>query len=156
MYDWANSAYNLVITSTMFPAYYEFVTRNEQNGNRVHFLGREFINTALYNYALGAAFIIVAIISPILTSIADTRGNKKNFMRVLCFVGSIACAALYFFAPTLSAQGTALQSSTLHIGILCMLISCIGYWASLVFYNSYLPDLVDEDQRDRVSARGFT
>jgi len=86
MYDWANSAYNLVITSTIFPAYYEGITRNRLPGNEVIFMGRSFINTALYEYALGFAFIIVALISPVLTSIADTRGNKKNFMRFFCTV----------------------------------------------------------------------
>ncbi|MBA4165935.1 MAG: MFS transporter [Chitinophagaceae bacterium] len=157
MYDWANSAYNLVITSTIFPAYYEAVTKNRQPNNEVTFLGRNFINTALYNYSLGVAFIIVAFISPILTSIADTRGNKKNFMRFFCTIGSIACAGLYFFTPTaLPGKETALSQASLHFGILCMVISCIGYWGSLVFYNSYLPDLVEEQMRDRISARGFT
>ena len=157
LYDWANSAYNLVITSTIFPAYYEAVTRNPDNGNTVRFLGRDFVNTALYNYALGFAFIVVSILSPILTSIADTRGNKKNFMRFFCTVGSIACATLYFFAPTETPEGTiTLSSQSFHLGIICMVISCIGFWGSLVFYNSYLPDLVPESQRDRVSARGFT
>lgn len=157
LYDWANSAYNLVITSTIFPAYYEAITRHPETGNNVRFLGRDFINTALYNYALGAAFIVVALISPVLTAIADTRGNKKNFMRFFCTLGSITCACLYFFTPTESPDGTIILSSTsLHIGILCMVISCIGFWASLVFYNSYLPDLVPEAMRDRISARGFT
>jgi UMF1 family MFS transporter len=157
MYDWANSAYNLVITSTIFPAYFEAVTRNPDNGNTVRFLGRDFVNTALYNYTLGTAFIIVSILSPILTSIADTRGNKKKFMRFFCTVGSLACAGLYFFSPAqTSTGGITLSSDTLHIGIFCVLISCIGFWGSLVFYNSYLPDLVPEAQRDRISARGFT
>lgn len=156
LYDWANSAYNLVITSTIFPTYFEAVTRNAENGNRVTFLGRNFVNTALYNYALGTAFIVVAIISPILTSIADTRGNKKNFMRFFCTLGSISCAALYFFSPTESGDTVMLTSQALHIGVSFMILSCIGFWASLVFYNSYLPDLVTEDQRDRISARGFT
>lgn len=157
MYDWANSAYNLVITSTIFPAYFEAVTRNPENDNTVRFLGRDFVNTALYNYSLGTAFIVVSILSPILTSIADTRGNKKNFMRFFCAMGSIACAALYFFSPAQAADGTVtLSSQSLHLGIFCMLISCIGFWASLVFYNSYLPDLVPESQRHRISARGFT
>ncbi len=156
LYDWANSAYNLVITSTIFPTYFEAVTRNAENGNTVQFLGRKFVNTALYNYALGTAFIIVALMSPILTSIADTRGNKKNFMRFFCTIGSISCAALYFFAQTQDGNNLTLSSQALHIGVACMIISCIGFWASLVFYNSYLPDLVTEDQRDRVSARGYT
>jgi len=157
MYDWANSAYNLVITSTIFPTYFEAITRDPSKGDTVRFLGRNFVNTALYNYALGTAFIIVSIISPILTSIADTRGNKKNFMRFFCYLGSITCAALYFFSPTQNSSGAVILSAdSLHIGIFCMVTSCVGFWASLVFYNSYLPDLVTESHRDRVSARGFT
>lgn len=156
-YDWANSAYNLVITSTIFPAYFEAITKNSAADDRITFLGRNFVNTALYNYALGFAFIIVALISPVLTAIADTRGNKKNFMRFFCVMGSMACAGLYFFAPT-ETQGGAitLSSGSLHIGITLIVISCIGFWASLVFYNSYLPDLVPEPLRDRISARGYT
>src|ERR1700712_569750 len=116
-FDWANSAYNLVITSTIFPAYYEAVTNGRNPNNTVHFLGREYVNTALYNYALGVAFIVVALLSPGLTSIADTRGNKKNFMRFFCTVGSVACAGLYFFTPTeLPGGGTALSSGSLHFG----------------------------------------
>ncbi|HEY8898515.1 MAG TPA: MFS transporter [Niastella sp.] len=157
MYDWANSAYNLVITSTIFPAYYEAITKNQLPNNEVEFLGRKFVNTALYNYALGTAFIVVAFISPILTSIADYRGNKKNFMRFFCTLGALACAGLYFFAPQPAAgNSVTLSAGSLNIGILCMVISCIGFWASLVFYNSYLPDLVPDHLRDRISARGYT
>ena len=157
MYDWANSAYNLVITSTIFPAYYEAITRNQLTDNEVEFLGRKFVNTALYNYALGAAFIVVAFISPILTSIADYRGNKRNFMRFFCTMGAIFCALLYFFAPEPVTETTVrLSSTSLNIGIICMALSCIGFWASLVFYNSFLPDLVPHSLRDRISARGYT
>jgi UMF1 family MFS transporter len=157
MYDWANSAYNLVITSTIFPAYFEAITKNQLPNNEVEFLGRRFVNTALYNYAFAAAFVVVAFISPILTSIADYRGNKKNFMRFFCTMGAIACAALYFLAPEqVAGNATRLTATSLNTGIMCMVISCIGYWASLVFYNSFLPDLVPDRLRDRISARGYT
>jgi UMF1 family MFS transporter len=157
MYDWANSAYNLVITSTIFPAYFEGITKNRLPDNEVVFLGRKFVNTALYNYALGSAFIIVAFISPILTSIADYRGNKRNFMGFFCTMGAIFCSLLYFFAPQPNADGTnTLSDRSLDIGIICMVLSCIGFWASLVFYNSFLPDLVPHRLRDRISARGYT
>jgi UMF1 family MFS transporter len=78
-------------------------------------------------------------------------------MRFFCYLGSLTCAALYFFSPVQNSSGAiTLTSNSLHIGIFCMIVSCIGFWASLVFYNSYLPDLVSPSQRDRVSARGFT
>jgi UMF1 family MFS transporter len=146
MYDWANSSYNLVITSTIFPAYYEAITGdgNENTVDHIHFLGMDFVNTALYNYALAVAFLIVAFISPLLSSIADTRGNKKKFMAFFLTMGSIACCGLYFFKRT-----------TLGFGIFCSIIACVGFWASLVFYNSYLPEIAAPEDRDRVSAKGF-
>jgi UMF1 family MFS transporter len=146
MYDWANSSYNLVITSTIFPAYFEAVTGdgNENTVDHVHFLGMDFINTALFNYSLALAFLIVAIISPLLSSIADTRGNKKNFMGFFLTLGSLACCFLFFFTR-----------ERLAVGIACSIIACVGFWASLVFYNSYLPEIAAPEDRDRVSAKGF-
>jgi UMF1 family MFS transporter len=143
MYDWANSVYNLVITSTMFPAYYEAVTKG--HNNEVRILGRTFVNTSLYNYALAVAFLIVAIMSPILSSIADYKGNKKSFLRFFCTLGSIACSGLFFF-----------DANHVGLGIVLMILACIGYWSSLVFYNSYLPEIAAEEDRDRVSAKGFS
>jgi UMF1 family MFS transporter len=144
MYDWANSVYSLVITSTIFPAYYAGVTQNSQN-NEVVFLGRTFVNSALYNYALGFAFLIVAFMAPMLSSIADYKGTKKKFLRFFCFLGSLSCCALFFF------EG----ESTLWIGILCTILACIGFHSSMVFYNSYLPEIAAPKDRDRISAKGF-
>ena len=100
MYDWANSVYSLVICSTIFPAFYEAVTgdgNEETLVDKVSIGSFEFINTALYNYILAIAFIIVAILSPLLSSIADFKGNKKQFLRFFCTLGSLACCCLYFF-----------------------------------------------------------
>jgi UMF1 family MFS transporter len=146
MYDWANSVYNLVITSTIFPAYYAAVTGddNEKTIDTVTIFGREFVNTALYNYALSLAFVVVAFLSPILSSIADFKGNKKQFLFFFCTLGSISCSSMYFF-----------DGSNLIFGLLCMIMACIGFWGSWVFYNSYLPEIAAPEDRDKVSARGF-
>ncbi len=147
MYDWANSVYNLVITSTIFPAYFEAVTgdgNESTTADTVRFLGRDFVNTSLYNYALAFSMLIVAVISPLLSSIADFRGNKKKFMNFFLTIGSMACASMFFFTK-----------DTLSIGILTMIIACVGFWASLVYYNSFLPEIAAPEDRDRVSARGF-
>jgi MFS transporter, UMF1 family len=144
MYDWANSVYNLVITSTIFPAYYEAIAKDEGSSNTVTFLGRHFVNTSLYNYALAFAFLVVAIISPLLSSIADVKGNKKGFMNFFLTLGSMACASLFFF-----------DKAHLTLGIISMVLACIGYWSSLVFYNSFLPEIAAPEDRDRVSAKGF-
>ena len=147
MYDWANSVYNLVITSTIFPAYYEAVTGDGNDNtiiDKIKVGNYEFSNTALYNYILGIAFVIVAILSPILSSVADYRGNKKQFLRFFCTMGSISCASLYFF-----------DKDHINGGLISVIIACIGFWSSLVFYNSYLPEIAAPEDRDRISAKGF-
>jgi MFS transporter, UMF1 family len=146
MYDWANSAYNLVITSTIFPAYYVGITAATGAGERsyVSFFGRRFINTALQDYALAVVFILVAITSPILSSIADYKRNKMNWMKGFCYVGSAACIALFWFTK-----------ENLEFGIIAFAVAALGFWSSLVFYNSYLPDIAAPADQDRVSAKGF-
>ena len=147
MYDWANSVYNLVITSTIFPAYYEAVTGDGNDAtliDKVKIGNYEFSNTALYNYILGIAFVVVAVLSPILSSIADYRGNKKQFLRFFCTLGSLSCASLYFF-----------DKDHIYGGLISVIIACIGFWSSLVFYNSYLPEIAAPEDRDRISAKGF-
>lgn len=147
MYDWANSAYNLVITTTIFPAYYDAITTTKSGdvaNHKIVFLGRYIENASLYNYTIAAAYLIIALLSPILSSIADNRGNKKSFMKFFCYLGSLACCVLYFFT---------LQ--TLVLGIVCCMLAAIGYCGSLVFYNSYLPEIASDDDKDRISAKGF-
>ena len=146
-FDWANSAYNLVITSTIFPAYYTIITSDKSNDSLdyVSFMGYRFINSALYNYALAFAFLVIAFLSPILSSIADSRGNKKLFMQLFTYLGGLSCCGLYFFTI-----------DTLQISIILFVLAAIGFWGSLVFYNAYLPEIASPDQQDRVSAKGYT
>jgi UMF1 family MFS transporter len=147
MYDWANSAYNLVITTTIFPAYYDAITTVKGNGitsHKVSFLGLQFESAALYNYAIATAYFVIAILSPVLSSIADYKGNKKSFMQFFCYLGAASCCALYWFTR-----------DTLSLGIVCCILAAIGYCGSLVFYNSYLPDIAADEDKDRISAKGF-
>lgn len=149
MYDWANSAYNLVITSTIFPAYYDAITTTKNNANviishKVNFLGATFESASLYNYALAFAYLIIAVISPILSSIADYKGNKKSFMQFFCYLGGIFCCTMYWFTK-----------DTLTLGIISCILAAVGYCGSFVFYNSYLPEIAAEEDRDKVSAKGF-
>jgi MFS transporter, UMF1 family len=145
MYDWANSVYNLVITTTFFPIYYTTVTRKQFGGETVTFLGRKFINTSLYDYSFALAYLLIALLYPVLTSVADSRGNKKVFMKFFCYMGSFGCAMLYFFNGT-----------NLWLGILCLMIASMGFVGSVVFYNAFLPEIAAPADRDRVSAKGFS
>lgn len=152
-FDWANSAYNLVITSTIFPAYYTAITSDKDAAtvDYVTFFGKKFVNSALYSYAMAFAFLVIAIISPILSSVADTRGNKKIFMKMFTYLGALACCGLFFFEVN-EAKGI----NTLNFSVIMFVLAAIGFWGSLVFYNSYLPEIATVDKQDSVSAKGFT
>ncbi len=143
MYDWANSVYPLVITSTIFPIYYSAITKNENSGF-VDFFGRTYVNTALYSYAISLSFLVVALISPLLSGIADYSGNKKMFMRFFCYLGAISCSSLYFFV-----------SGNIEFGIIEFFLASVGFSGSLVFYNSYLPEISSPSNQDKVSAKGY-
>jgi len=144
MFDWANSAYNLVITSTIFPAYYTAITTTAAKGDRVSFFGFDIINTALSNFALSFAYLLMALILPMLSSIADFKGNKRIFMMGFTYLGGIACMGLFFFTI-----------ETLEWGIICFTFAAMGYVGGVLFNNSYLPEIATKDQQDRVSAQGF-
>ena len=141
-YDWANSVYPLVITSTVFPIYYSTISDDISS---IEFLGYHFKNTALISFVTAFAFFVVAFNSPILSGIADYIGNKKRFMKIFVYTGSISCMGLYFF-----------ELDNLYMGLFFYFFALIGFWASLVFYNSYLPDIAHPEQQDFASARGFS
>lgn len=144
MYDWANSTYALVITSAIFPAYYNAMTRHD-GSTKVSLFHIEMENTALYSICLGLSFGVIALLSPFLSSIADYTSRHKLFMRIFCYLGSAACMSLFFF-----------DSYDLYpLGLLGLMLATIGYSGSIVFYNSFLPAIATEDRQDRVSARGY-
>lgn len=147
MYDWANSVYNLVITTTFFPAYYAAVTdvSNEKFKDGIVFLGRTFVNTEIKDYVLAFGFLLIALFSPMLSCIADVRGNKKRFMQFFCILGSLSCATLYFF-----------DGNHITLGLVCFMLAGIGFYGSQVFYNSYLPEIAAEKDKDSISAKGYT
>ena len=143
LYDWANSVYSLVITSSIFPIYYNSVTSNGTD-NLVSFLGMQFKNTALYSYALSFSFLMVALITPLLSGIADYGGHKKGFMKFFSTMGAISCSALYFF-----------DGQNLWLGILAFVFAGMGYSGSIVFYNAYLPEIAPKEMHDKLSAKGY-
>lgn len=145
MYDWANSTYNLVITTTFFPIYFTAVTKHAFGSDNISLFGRVFVNSSLYDYTLAAAYFIIAVCYPVLTSIADTRGNKKNFMRFFCYMGSLGCSALFFFT-----------GDNIWLGIIAFMMAAAGFVGSLVFYNAFLPEIAAPEDQDRISARGFS
>lgn len=144
MYDWANSAYNLVINSTIFPVYYTAITKNPETNDTVSFFGIEVINTALSNFALSIAYLLMALGLPFISAYSDAAGKRKFFMKLFTYIGALACMGLFFF-----------KIDTLEWGIFCYAIAAMGYIGGVAFNNSYLPIIASPDQQDRVSAQGF-
>ncbi len=147
-YDWANSVFPLVITSAIFPNFYDYVTTHDEAknfiGHTVTFLGFEFENQNIYSFVYAFALSIVVIITPILSGIADYLGNKKRFLQFFCYLGAISCMGLFFF-----------NRVNLELSFIPFITATIGFWGSLVYYNSYLPEIAELSEQDAVSAKGF-
>jgi UMF1 family MFS transporter len=198
MYDWANSVYNLVISSAIFPIFYDNVTKKSWAKDKlgmddnsyaelfkgdktfnfdsitsaelaseklgmsekaynalptgfdfgnvtVDFFGSTLSNSVFITYVLAASFILVSILSPMLSGVADFSGNKKRFMQFFCYLGAISCMSLFFFAD-----------APIELGMVSVFLASIGFWNSLVFYNAYLPEIAEPKDHDKISARGFS
>ena len=159
-YDWANSVYSLVITSTIFPIYFSIITTAYEKSeyvtetgkwikvpvpNMIHLFGKTFQPDAVYGYSLTISFLIVVFLSPILSSLADTIGNKKSFLQFFAYLGATSCMGLAMFT----------NMHNVFLGLLFSITASVGFWGSLVFYNSFLPDIATPEKQDALSAKGF-
>jgi UMF1 family MFS transporter len=157
-YDWANSVYNLVISSAIFPIFYDTQTKKAfanskgitvdqlKDGEKilVDFFGFELSSSVLYSFVLSASFLVVSFLSPILSGVADYTGSKKKFLKFFCYLGAFSCMSLFVF-----------DTDRIEFGMLSVFLASIGYWNSLVFYNAFLPEIADVNDHDRISAKGF-
>ena len=157
MYDWANSVYSLVISSAIFPIFYEAQTtaayskkiglspdQFEANDVTVDFFGYNVSPSVLYSLVISVSFMIVSFLSPILSGIADYTGNKKSFLKFFCYFGALFCSTLFLF-----------DANYMELSMLPVMLASIGFWCSLVFYNAFLPEIAPLEEQDDISARGF-
>lgn len=144
-FDWANSVYNLIVTTAIFPIYYLSTTQAVYGGEMIEFFNMTIKNSVLYSYAISFSFLIIVFISPVLSGIADYGGLKKQFMQFFTYLGSLSCIGLYFFT-----------GENVEFGITCSVLASIGYAGSLVFYNGFLPEVASNEYMDKVSAKGFS
>ncbi|NNF18254.1 MAG: MFS transporter [Flavobacteriaceae bacterium] len=143
-YDWANSVYSLVITSTIFPLFYGALFR-VAGIEEVFIFGGYIARAPLISYVTSAAFLFIAIITPFIAGVSDYLGNKKGFMKFFCYLGGVSCIGLYWFAL-----------DNIYLGLLCYFLGLTGFWVSFAINNSYLPDIAYPEQQDRLSAKGFS
>jgi UMF1 family MFS transporter len=147
MYDWANSAFYTTVVGALFSPY---ITRLAQDavgkGGTVMDLGflgsvtAESFPTLCVSISVGAQVLLL----PILGSLGDYSNLKKRLMAVFCYTAVIANALLFFISGNLYL-----------LGGLLFIIGNVCFGASMVFYNAFLPEITTEDQRDKVSSRGF-
>jgi UMF1 family MFS transporter len=143
-YDWANSVYSLVISSAVFPIFYGALFRTA-NIEKVTVFGGEIARAPLISYVTSLAFVFIAVVTPLVSGIADYLGNKKIFMQFFCYLGGISCIGLYWFSL-----------ENIYIGLACYFFGLVGFWVSFAINNSYLPDVAFPEQQDGVSAKGFS
>ena len=146
MYDWANSVHSLTITSAIFPIYFPIAAvMMPSKSTKLDFLGWQVENTVIYSYAVSLGFLLLAFSVPLVSAISDYTGKKKVFMKIYCYLGAVSCMSLYFF-----------KEGNYYLGTFAFLFSIVGWGGSIVFYNSYIPEIATEDRFDSLSARGFT
>ena len=143
-YDWANSVYSLVISSAIFPIFYGALFRSA-GVEKVLVFGGEIARAPLISYVTSAAFVFIAIITPLVSGIADYLGNKKVFLKFFCYLGAASCIGLYWFSL-----------EYVYLGLICYFFGLVGFWVSFAINNSYLPDIAFPEQQDRISAKGFS
>ena len=143
LYDWANSVYSLVISSAVFPIYYSQYVFSQNNS--IILFNAEINKDTLISLVSAFSFLLIAFLSPLLSGVADYIGNKKIFMKFFVYLGSLSCIGLYWF-----------ELETIEISLIFYTLTLIGFWGSLVYYNSYLRDITYPNQTNIVSAKGYT
>ncbi len=143
-YDWANSVYSLVISSAIFPLFYGLLFRTA-GIEQVTIFGGEIARAPLISYVTSLAFVFIAIVTPLVSGVADYLGNKKVFLKFFCYLGAASCIGLYWFSL-----------EHIYFGLACYFFGLVGFWVSFAINNSYLPDIAYPEQQDRISAKGFS
>ncbi|KAB5485672.1 MULTISPECIES: MFS transporter [Flagellimonas] len=143
-YDWANSVYSLVISSAVFPLFYGLLFRTA-GIEKVTIFGGEIARAPLISYVTSLAFVFIAIVTPLISGIADYMGNKRMFLKFFCYLGALSCIGLYWFSL-----------ENIFFGLVCYFFGLVGFWVSFAINNSYLPDIAYPEQQDRISAKGFS
>jgi MFS transporter, UMF1 family len=136
LYDWGNSAYSMTVTSTILPLYFKAVFANGG--------GDLALSTAYWGYANSIATLLLAVLAPILGTLADYKGYKMKFFGLFFALGVTFTALLAVVPDT-------------HWPMLLVfyILTAIGFSGSLVFYDAFLVDITTEDRMDRVSSLGY-
>src|SRR5690606_32264580 len=143
-YSWADAVYRLVISSAIFPIFYGMLFRTAEI-EKVVLFGGEIARAPLISYVTSLAFVMITLVTLLVSGIADYIGNKRVFLKFFCYLGALCCIGLYWFSL-----------ETLYFGLICYFFGLVGFWVSFAINNSYLPDIAYREQQDQISAKGYS
>lgn len=146
VYDWANSGFYTTVVAALFGDYLTHLAQARLGPNGTILTVGPFLLTAksLAPFTVGTSVFVQVFLLPVLGSLGDYSVLKKKLMMLFCFAGAGAACLLFF-----------LTSGRYIFGSVVFVIANVCFGASIVFYNSFLPDIATEDQRDKVSSRGY-
>jgi UMF1 family MFS transporter len=122
-YSWSKSVYSLVISTAIFPLYYEHITSDIEDS--VCFLGYEWKNSVIYSYTIATSYLLISLVSPFLGSLADSYGRRKRLLQLFLFLGSCSTSLMYF-----------VTQESIQLGLILSFMASVGFAGSYIFYNS--------------------
>ncbi len=143
-YDIANSVYRLLITAVLFPIYYQFVCEKAFADGIIKLGNFSIKDTVIYEFSLLIGYVVVVVLLPLLSGIADYGGKRRRYMQVFTLLGASACIGLFWF-----------EGSNILYGSALIAIAAISFEGSVLFYDSFLSDIATPDRQDKVSAKGY-
>ena len=146
VYDWANSAFSTTIVGALYGPYLTEVTQQAvgENGAILDFGFFAITAKSFFPTCIALGVFLQIFLLPILGSIADYSHLKKKMMALFCYIGVVATCFMFFVSGRLY-----------WLGGLLFIVANLAFGAAVVFYNAFLNDITTEDQRDKVSSRGF-
>ncbi|MEZ4709483.1 MAG: MFS transporter [Caldilineaceae bacterium] len=144
-YDWANSAFSTTVVAVFLGPYLTAVAKAAADAEGyIHPFGFAMVADGLFAFLVSLSVVLQVLFLPILGAIADYSNRKKQFMGVFAYMGAFATTALYF-----------VEGSNYWLGGILFVTANLAFGAAIVFYNAFLPEIAEPDQRDRVSSQGW-
>lgn len=144
LYDFASSAFSATVITVFLGPYLTNVAQDSAVNGEINFFGMNINPDALFAYSISISVMLQVFILPLLGSIVDLTGKKKEFLGAFALIGSISTMLMYF-----------INDGNYMLGFCLLIIANLSFGVSMVIYNSILNDITTESERDSVSSKGY-